>query len=187
MVKKLCVIPKNLPSEIIYIIYIITLLTPVILNTCWFFLLIYLFPCIFININITCGHSVNKKKKTLWLSATPQIHSQWFKCLSTSNLPMLHSILKNSQTPSYSATYTFSPTTVSLQYLFSTLHFFCRYSLFIPLRKNTETAQRMASELSTDSTDTSTSSNSSSATSKVSVKAITHLFSQITSNIIIPV
>ena len=63
MVKKLCVIPKNLPSEIIYIIYIITLLTPVILNTCWFFLLIYLFPCIFININITCGHSVNKKKK----------------------------------------------------------------------------------------------------------------------------
>ena len=27
-----------------------------------YFLLIYLFPCIFININIGCGHSVNKKK-----------------------------------------------------------------------------------------------------------------------------
>ncbi|RZB51705.1 hypothetical protein D0Y65_048220 [Glycine soja] len=75
-------------------------------------------------------------------------------------------MLKNSQTPSYSTTYTFSPTTVSLQHLFSTEHFFSKYSVFIPLRKNTETTWRMASKLSTDSTKTNTSSDSSSATSK---------------------
>ena len=89
--------------------------------------------------------------------------------------------------PSYSATYTFSPTTASLQHLFSREHFFYRYSLLIPLRKNTQTPASMASELSTDSTDISTSFNSSSATSKVNVKGITRLPSQITSNIIIPV
>ena len=62
-----------------------------------------------------------------------------------------------------------------------------RYSVFISLRKNTETTRRMASESSADSTKTSTSSDSSSATSKVNVKAITRLLSQITLNIIIPV
>ncbi|KAL5176958.1 hypothetical protein HKD37_08G022805 [Glycine soja] len=76
-------------------------------------------------------------------------------------------MLNNSLTPSYSATYTFSPTIVSLQHLFSTDHFFSKYSMFIPLTKNTETARRMASELSTDTTKTSTSFDSSSATSKI--------------------
>ncbi|KAL2951404.1 hypothetical protein AAZX31_19G048100 [Glycine max] len=75
-------------------------------------------------------------------------------------------MLNNSQTPPYSATYTFSPTTVSLQHLFSTDHFFGKYSMLIPLIKNIETARRMAAELSTDTTKTSTSSDSSSATSK---------------------
>ena len=92
-------------------------------------------------------------------------------------------MLDNSQTPPYSATYTFSPTTVSLQHLFSTDHFFGKYSMFIPLTKNTETAWRMASELSTDTTKTSTSFDSSSATSKVNVKPITCLLFQITLNI----
>ena len=147
-----------------------------------YFLLIYLFPCIFININIGCGHSVNKKK-TLWLCTPPQIHSQWFTWLSTSNLAILHWMLDNSQTPPYSATYTFSPTTVSLQHLFSTDHFFGKYSMLIPLIKNIETARRMAAELSTDTTKTSTSSDSSSATSKVNVKPITRLLPQITLNI----
>ncbi|KAG5032825.1 hypothetical protein JHK82_016392 [Glycine max] len=75
-------------------------------------------------------------------------------------------MLENSQTPSYSATYTFSPTIVSLQHLFSIDHFFSRYSVFIPLRKKIEMTQRMASELSTDSTKTNTSSDSSLATNK---------------------
>ena len=42
-------------------------------------------------------------------------------------------------------------------------------------KKNTKTAQRMPSELSTDSTKTSTSSDSSTTTSKVHVKPITQL------------
>ena len=130
-------------------------------------LLIYLFPYIFININIGCGHSVNKKKM-----------SQWFRWLSTSNLVILHWMLHNSQTSPYSAPYTFSPTTVSLQHLFFIGHFFSRYSMFIPWTKNTKTAQRMPSELSTDSTKTSTNSDSSTATSKVHVKPITRLLSQ---------
>ncbi|KAL2975012.1 hypothetical protein AAZX31_14G135600 [Glycine max] len=39
--------------------------------------------------------------------------------------------------------------------------------MFIPLTKNTETARRMASELSIETTKISTSSDSSSATSKI--------------------
>ena len=84
--------------------------------------------------------------------------SQWFRWLSTSNLVILHWMLHNSQTSLYSAPYTFSPTTVS--------------------------AQRMPSELSTDSTKTSTSSDSSTATSKVHVKPITRLLSQNILNIV---
>ncbi|KAL2947244.1 hypothetical protein AAZX31_20G060100 [Glycine max] len=83
-------------------------------------------------------------------------------------------MLDNSQTPPYSATSTFSLTTVSLQHLFSTNHFFGKYSMFIPLTKIIETTRRMASELSTETTKTSTSFDSSSATSKVNIQYPIH-------------
>ena len=117
---------------------------PVILYTCWLF-----FAHIFVFLHFYKYQywlwTFSKQKKTLWLCTPPHIHSQWFTWLSTSNLAILHWMLDNSQTPPYSATYTFSPTTVSLQHLFSTNHFFGKYSMFIPLTKNTDTAWRMAS------------------------------------------
>ena len=63
----------------IFIIHnIITLVTPVILNISWFFLFIYLFSCIFININVASGHWVNKKKYFGCLHYHRYIHNDWY-------------------------------------------------------------------------------------------------------------
>ena len=108
-------------------------------NTCHIKYMLIFFAHTFVSLHFYkyqyCLWTFSKQKIILWLSASPQIHSQWFRWLSTFNLAILHSMLNNFETPSYSATYTFSPTTVSLQHLFSTEHFFNIYSVFIPLRR----------------------------------------------------
>ena len=54
-----------------------------------YFLLIYLFPYIFININIGCGHSVNKKKK-LVTSIQMTLHLQ--SCHTPLNAPQFSNL-----------------------------------------------------------------------------------------------
>ena len=111
------------------------------------FLLIYLFPCIFININVASGHSVNKKNHFGCLHHHRYIHNDSDDsphpilscCIECSRIlkPLCISQLTHFHQPLCHFNI-YSPQSTS-----STLS---RYSVFIPLRKNTEMARRMASE-----------------------------------------
>ena len=77
--QKLCLTIKLTFWNNTFIIHnIITLVTPVILNISWFFLFIYLFSCIFININVASGHWVNKEKYFSCLHYHRYIHNDWY-------------------------------------------------------------------------------------------------------------
>jgi len=77
--QKLCLTIKLTFWNNTFIIHnIITLVTPVILNISWFFLFIYLFSCIFININVASGHWINKEKYFGCLHYHRYIHNDWY-------------------------------------------------------------------------------------------------------------
>ena len=121
-------------------------------------------------------HSTTKKNTST--ARTPEMHSQWFRWLSTSNLQSQHSMLYNSQIHSYAASYTFSNTSSPNNISSPDIH-----SSFISEKTNTQKAASMSLDSSSASSETSMTSDLSSASSKASLKGIIQLPSEIIFNI----
>ena len=131
------------------------------------------FPLHFYIYQYYLWHSLTKKK-TLELPTTPEIHSWWFKSLSTSNLLNQHSMLYNSQFHLCVTSYIFSPTIASVPQFFSKQIFFSGHPFLLRFQKknNTQTTATMSLDSSSTSTGTTMSSDSSSVLSKAKSQII---------------